>query len=198
MKDTLLLVTHNQHKAHEIDLLFKTAGLSHKKLITLASIGDHEAIPETGLTLSENALQKAREGARRHQKNCFADDTGLEVEALGGAPGIYTARYAGEHCSPEDNIDKLLRELGDNPNRRAIFKTVIALIYEGREYLFEGEVKGTIATQKSGIKGFGYDPIFIPEGKSITFAEMQEADKNKISHRGRAFQKLITFFEKEK
>ncbi|WP_018358842.1 RdgB/HAM1 family non-canonical purine NTP pyrophosphatase [Porphyromonas levii] len=188
----LLIATHNEHKTQEIrDILF-ASGLSIE-LYSLRDLGDMEEIPETGDTLSENALQKAQTGYDRHGINCFADDTGLEVEALGGAPGVYSARYAGPKCNPKDNIEKLLGELQGITNRKARFRTVIALVLDGEKYYFEGEVKGEITEDLKGKDGFGYDPIFLPEGFNETFAEMSEEEKNSISHRGRATQKLIEF-----
>ena len=188
----LLIATHNEHKTQEIRDILLASGLSIE-LYSLRDLGDMEEIPETGDTLSENALQKAQAGYDRHGINCFADDTGLEVEALGGAPGVYSARYAGPKCNPKDNIEKLLGELQGITNRKARFRTVIALVLDGETYYFEGEVKGEITEDLKGKDGFGYDPIFLPEGFNETFAEMSEEEKNSISHRGRATQKLIEF-----
>lgn len=191
----LLFVTHNQHKAQEISDIFKSSGLP-LEINTLMDLGDYEPIEENGDTLLENALAKAREGHRRHQTNCFADDTGLEVEALDGRPGVYSARYAGMDCSPQNNMDKLLNELQDKTNRKARFRTVIALILDGEEFIFEGEVSGQIVESRRGTDGFGYDPIFLPNGYTQTFAEMSEAEKNRISHRGLAIESLITFLKR--
>ncbi len=155
--------------------------------------GITEDIPEEQDTLEGNALQKARYIYERTGCSCFADDTGLEVEALNAAPGVYSARYAGEAKDMNDNMNKLLRELDGIDNRKARFRTVIALILDGKEYLFEGEVQGEIMHEKSGCKGFGYDPIFRPQGYDITFSEMDLEEKNKISHRGKAVQQLVTF-----
>ena len=191
----LLIATHNDHKTQEIRDILLASGLS-VELCSLRDLGDMEEIPETGDTLAENALQKAKAGYERHGINCFADDTGLEVEALGGAPGVYSARYAGGYCSPKDNIERLLRELKGITNRKARFRTVISLILDGQEYQFDGEVRGEIIEELRGQDGFGYDPIFLPEGSELTFAEMSEEAKNNISHRGRATQKLIQFLKK--
>lgn len=191
----LLFVTHNQHKAQEISDIFKSSGLP-LEINTLMDLGDYEPIEENGDTLLENALEKAREGHRRHQTNCFADDTGLEVEALDGRPGVYSARYAGMDCSPQNNMDKLLNELQDKTNRKARFRTVIALILDREEFIFEGEVSGQIVESRRGTDGFGYDPIFLPNGYTQTFAEMSEAEKNRISHRGLAIESLITFLKR--
>lgn len=188
----LLLATHNDHKTQEIRELLLSSGLT-VDICSLRDLNDFEEIPETGDTLKANALQKARAGYMRHGINCFADDTGLEVEALGGAPGVYSARYAGPQCRPADNIQKLLHELTGITNRRARFRTVIALILDGKEYFFEGEVMGEIIPHLRGSEGFGYDPTFLPEGSELTFAEMSESAKNSISHRGRATQRLIDF-----
>ena len=164
-------------------------------LSTPASHGITEDIPEEQPTLEGNALQKARYIYERTGLSCFADDTGLEVEALNGAPGVYSARYAGPAKCKEANMDKLLQELEQRgaENRKARFRTVIALILDGEEYLFEGEVQGEITHEKSGTKGFGYDAIFRPTNYSTTFAEMDLDEKNTISHRGRAVQQLVNF-----
>jgi XTP/dITP diphosphohydrolase len=159
----------------------------------LSQAGIHEEIPETAQTIEENAVLKARYIFNHYNFDCFADDTGLEVEALNNAPGVYSARYAGEQKSSEDNINKLLAELNGKTNRNARFKTVIALILNGKEYLFEGIINGRIANEKRGEKGFGYDPVFIPNGYEKTFAEMSTSEKNNISHRAIAVQKLAKF-----
>lgn len=187
----LIFATHNQHKTIEaIDI----AG-DKMQIKNLKEIGCLTEIPETADTLTGNALQKARYVHEHYHCNCFADDTGLEVEALDGRPGVYSARFAGEHCSYQDNVDKLLREMAGKNNRKACFKTVIALILDNKEYLFEGRVDGTIIEKQRGNAGFGYDPVFLPDGFDKTFAEMSEDDKNKISHRGRAMQKLMNFLK---
>ena len=188
----LIFATHNQHKTEEA----KEIGGSFIQLKNLKDIGCFEEIPETADTLPGNALQKARFVFERFHVNCFADDTGLEVEALDGRPGVYSARYAGEHCSYQDNVDKLLREMKGKTNRKACFKTVIALILDGKEYLFEGRVDGQIIEDQRGVSGFGYDPVFLPDGFSHTFAEMSEEEKNSISHRGRAMRKMMDFLKK--
>lgn len=190
----LLIATHNEHKTQEIRNILLSSGLSIN-LSSLRDLGDMEEIPETGKTLAENALQKAKAGFERHNINCFSDDTGLEVEALGGAPGVFSARYAGPQCNPKDNIERLLKELKGVENRKARFRTIIALILDGKEYYFEGEVRGEIIEELRGEDGFGYDPIFLPEGSNLTFAEMEERAKNSISHRGRATQKLVEFLK---
>lgn len=150
-------------------------------------------IPENEATLEGNALQKARYIYDRLHESCFADDTGLEVEALGGAPGVRSARYAGEAKDMRENMEKLLCDMKNASNRNARFRTVIALILEGREHLFEGEVKGEILRSRAGGNGFGYDPIFRPSGYDVTFAEMDLEEKNKISHRGKAVRQLANF-----
>ena len=191
----LLLASHNPHKAREIEDLFRAEGLEIN-VSSLLDLGDKEEIEEDGETLRDNALIKAREGFRRHGRPSFADDTGLEVDYLGGAPGVYTARYAGPQCSPDDNIRKMLGALEGVPSekRTAAFKTVIALVLSEEEvYFFEGRVDGRIATERRGAEGFGYDPIFIPEEGERTFAEMEEPEKNAISHRARATRALIDF-----
>ncbi len=160
------------------------------ELVTLKEVGITEDIPETGATLDENASIKARYVYERTGLDCFADDTGLEVEALNGAPGVRSARYATEGHDFAANNRKLLKELEGKSNRRARFRTVISLIRSGVEQQVEGIVTGTIATSEAGKEGFGYDPLFIPDGKSVTFAEMSAEEKNAISHRGRAVQAL--------
>jgi len=188
----LVFATNNQHKLSEVQQMVG----DKFKIISLVEIGCHEDVPETGETLESNALQKARFIAEKYKCNVFADDTGLEVEALNGAPGVYSARYAGPERRAEKNMDKLLDELSDKTNRKARFRTVIALILNNREFVFDGIVNGEIAHQKSGKEGFGYDPLFVPAGFSQTFAEMSASDKNRISHRGRATQKLVDFLVK--
>ena len=161
------------------------------ELVTLREVGITEDIPETGATLDENALIKARYVYERTGLNCFADDTGLEVEALGGAPGVHSARYATDGHDFAANNRKLLRELEGKANRKARFRTVISLIVDGVERQVEGIVEGEITTSESGAEGFGYDPLFMPEGYDRTFAEMSAEEKNAISHRGRAVAKLV-------
>lgn len=185
----IVFATHNAHKVSEVQAVLG----SEYQLVTATEAGITEEIPETQPTIEGNALQKARYVYEHTGLNCFADDTGLEVEALNGAPGVYSARYAGEHVSYADNNVLLLKNLAGCENRKARFRTVIALIVDGKEYLFEGRVEGTIATEPHGEGGFGYDPLFVPEGSQLTFAEMSSETKNKISHRGRAVAKLVAF-----
>lgn len=188
MKD-IIIATHNKHKIDEIQQM-----VSGKiNIISLYQLNENKDIPETGDTLQENARQKARYVYEKYHKDCFADDTGLEVEALDNRPGVYSARYASENCSFDDNINKLLEELKGKTNRKARFRTVICLIEDGQEKYFEGICKGNITTERYGNKGFGYDPVFIPEGFGESFAEMSKEDKNKISHRGIATRKLIDY-----
>jgi XTP/dITP diphosphohydrolase len=188
---TLVLATGNPHKVEEIQEVL--AGRFQIK--GLKDINCPTDLPETSDTLEGNALQKARYVYEHYQLSCFAEDTGLEIEALGGEPGVYTARYAGPQKDPDDNMSLVLQKLRDKTNRRARFRTVVALIIDGREHTFEGIVNGTIAYQKQGSGGFGYDPIFIPEGYEQTFAQLPSSEKNKISHRGRAVRKLIVFLQ---
>ena len=189
---TLVFATNNLHKLEEVrDIL----GGSFR-IASLKEIGCTDDIPETADTLEGNALQKARYVKDKFGYDCFADDTGLEVEALGGAPGVFSARYAGPGHDSEANMRKLLKELEGKMNRQAQFRTGVALILEGREYTFEGIVRGTILTERRGTAGFGYDPVFVPEGYAETFAEMGSEEKNRISHRARAVQKLADFLHK--
>lgn len=185
----LVFATNNQHKLDEIRKI--TNGLT--EIVSLAEINCHDDIPETADTLEGNALQKARYIKEHFGLDCFADDTGLEVEVLHNAPGVFSARYAGPGHDSEANMNKLLQELQDKDNRKARFRTVIALILNGKEYLFEGIINGTIAREKRGGSGFGYDPLFVPDNYSQTFAEMGNDIKNQISHRAQAVKKLITF-----
>lgn len=166
------------------------------KLIGLKEIGCFEEIPETKDTIEGNAVQKATFVWEKYGLDCIADDTGLEVEALNGAPGVYSARYAGEDCIAENNIRKLLKELEDVQNRKARFKTVAALILDGQVHLFEGVINGRILTEKHGVDGFGYDPIFMPDGFEFSFAEMPAEQKNAISHRALAFQAFAEFMNR--
>lgn len=191
----LIFASNNQHKIEEVSAILKPFGFN---VISLADAGIHENIPETAETIEGNASLKANYIFNHYHFDCFADDTGLEVEALNNAPGVYSARYAGEQKNSENNINKLLAELESKANRNARFKTVIALILNGKEYLFEGIINGRIATEKKGEKGFGYDPIFIPNGYEKTFAEMTSAEKNNISHRAIAVQKLADFLKLKK
>ncbi len=164
-------------------------------LLSLYDIDYTEEIAETAATIEGNALLKAKTIAEKFDTNCFSDDSGLLVDALDGAPGVYSARYAGEQKNDRDNIDKLLSELNYVDNRKAHFKTVMALVLNGKEYLFEGIVNGTIAREMRGSNGFGYDPVFMPDGFSKTFAEMSAEEKNSISHRKIALKKLLDFLE---
>lgn len=184
----LVFATNNMNKLSEVQSMLNTT-----KLVTLNDINCFEDIPETAPTIEGNALQKAQYIATHFNKDCFADDTGLEVTALNGEPGIFSARYAGPQKNAEDNMNLLLQKLANQTDLSAQFKTVIALIINGKEYLFEGICKGTIIQEKRGQKGFGYDPIFIPDGYDVTFAEMTMEEKAIISHRGIAIRKLITF-----
>lgn len=183
----IVFATNNEHKLSEAR---RIAG-SAFAIRSLAEIGCHDDIPETADTLEGNAGIKALWVKERYGYDCFADDTGLMVDALGGKPGVMTARFAGEHCSPDDNIDKLLRVLSGESNRNARFCTVIALAIDDRVETFEGTVEGTIAPERRGLDGFGYDPIFIPDEAGVSFAEMGPDAKNEISHRGRAVRKLM-------
>lgn len=197
----IVFATNNQHKLQEIREILG----DQFEILSLADIGCHEDIPETGNTLEANAHQKAEYVFDHYHIDCFADDTGLEVDALGGAPGVHSARYAeGTDHNSKANMAKLLRELGDNDNRKARFRTVISLIQmEGgnpvcsREYQFEGVVEGRIDREKHGSEGFGYDPVFIPEGYDKSFAELGEEIKNQISHRARAVKKLAEWLKTE-
>lgn len=187
----LIIATNNAHKVEEI----KSTLPEGYNVLSLQEVGITEEIPENQDTLEENALQKARYIYEKYGKNCFADDTGLEVAALDNAPGVYSARYAGVGCSSKDNVAKLLREMDGEDNRMAQFRTVIALIIAGEEYLIEGKVVGKILTEQTGEGGFGYDPIFQPLGATQSFAMMDLEAKNAISHRGRAVRKLIALLE---
>lgn len=190
---TLVFATNNKHKLSEIRAILG----DEIDILSLEDINCHADIPETADTLEGNALQKAQYVVDHFGMSCFADDTGLEVDALNGEPGIYSARYAGEEHDSEANMTKLLNNLGQNNNRKAQFRTVIALLeMEGgkiRQHLFEGIVKGEIIRERRGGEGFGYDPIFQPEGYQQTFAEMSGEAKNAISHRGRAVRKLVNY-----
>ena len=190
MKKKLVFATNNAHKLDEISSI-----LGEKvELLSLKDIHCHVDIPETADTLEGNAMLKAEYIYKNYGLDCFADDTGLEVEALNGAPGVYSARYAGgEGHNAEANMQKLLQNMQGVQNRKAQFRTAICLIEKGEEHLFEGIVKGSIIEQKRGASGFGYDPVFMPEGYEETFAEMGNAEKNKISHRARAVEKLCEY-----
>jgi XTP/dITP diphosphohydrolase len=185
----IVFASNNLHKIREINNILGNSF----KLLSLRDIRMEEDIPENEPTLEGNALHKARFIHKATGMNVFADDTGLETEALNGEPGVHSARFAGENKDSEANIDKLLMLLGKKTNRKARFRTVIALIVEGKEYLFEGIVTGEIITERRGRMGFGYDPVFVPEGRNLTFAEMNLDEKNMISHRARAFAALKAF-----
>ena len=185
----LIIASNNQHKVAEIQGILDNSF----NLKTLKEAGIAEEIPETADTIDGNALLKARYVFNKTKTSCFADDTGLEVDSLNGRPGVYSARYAGENATFEMNNKKLLFELKKEANRKATFKTIIALIIEGKEYLFEGKVRGEIINNYRGFQGFGYDPIFKPVGYDKTYAEMGLEEKNKMSHRYLAVKKLIEF-----
>jgi XTP/dITP diphosphohydrolase len=184
----IVFATGNPNKLKEIK-----SAINSFEIIGLKDLGITEEIPETGTNLKENALQKAKYVYDKAGVNCFSDDTGLEIEALGNRPGVYSAMYAGADCNAENNMQKVLKELSGVRNRKAKFKTVIALVLNDKEYFFEGEVMGEILKEKTGSDGFGYDPIFKPEGYKETFAQMSVELKNKISHRGIAVKKLVAF-----
>ncbi|MCQ2319709.1 MAG: non-canonical purine NTP diphosphatase [Bacteroidales bacterium] len=192
MKD-IVFATNNKNKLKEMREIMD--GLYH--VMSLEEIGCHEEIIEDADTIQGNAKIKADFITNRYHIDCFADDTGLEVEALNGAPGVYSARYAGEHCSYQDNVNKMLNALDGVEKRKAVFRTVIALNLEGETYYFEGRCEGQITKEQRGSEGFGYDPIFQPDGFDETFAELGMDVKNSISHRGRATQKLIEFLQKK-
>lgn len=185
----LVFATNNNHKLKEVRQLVP----GEFEILSLRDIDSMDELPETGVRLEDNARQKARYIREKFGMDCFADDTGLEVDALAGRPGVYSARYAGQDATAEENIFKLLNELKDNPRRSARFRTVIALILDNAEYLFEGIIEGEITPVQKGSGGFGYDSVFIPQGYTQTFAEMSPAEKNAISHRAKAIEKLNTF-----
>jgi XTP/dITP diphosphohydrolase len=187
----LVFATNNAHKLEEVAA--KIAG--RIKLLSLNDIGCYDDIPETGATFSENASIKSYYIYQKYNLSCFGDDSGLEIDALGGEPGVYSARYAGEHGNHSANMDKVLEQLKNEANRKARFRTVISLIWDGKEYFFEGAVEGLIRHERCGAAGFGYDPIFQPDGYTITFAEMTLEEKNRISHRAIAVSKLLEFLE---
>ena len=192
--DTLIFATNNAHKVEEVKSILK----GKMNVISLQEAGIDIDIPEPFDTLEENANEKARVIHKLTKTDCFSEDTGLEVEALNGAPGVRSARYAGENRSFDDNIDKLLANLEGVQNREAQFRTVICLILNGEEKVFEGICKGVIIAKRKGSEGFGYDPVFVPKGANKTFAEMSLAEKNVFSHRKIAIEKLISFLKKAK
>ena len=187
----LIFATQNQNKVKELQQLMP----DHINLLSLKDINCDDDIPETAPDLEGNASQKSDYIVKKFKVDCFADDTGLEIEALNNEPGVLSARYAGNQKKSNDNMDLVLANLKNQSNRRARFRTVISLVIGGEEHLFEGEAKGEIIAQKCGVEGFGYDPIFKPKGFDITFAEMSIVEKNKISHRGKAVRQLIQFLE---
>ncbi|MDF2191720.1 RdgB/HAM1 family non-canonical purine NTP pyrophosphatase [Paraflavitalea sp. CAU 1676] len=187
----LIFATNNAHKVEEIQ-----AAIGSKiEVISLKQAGIDIDIPEPHDTLEANATEKSRTILQLTGLNCFSEDTGLEVDALGGEPGVKSARYAGEDKAFDNNIDKLLSKLGNNPDRRARFRTVISLLWEGREYLFEGICEGAIIGERRGNGGFGYDPVFVPAGSTLTFGEMSLEEKGKLSHRKKAADKLVSFLQ---
>jgi XTP/dITP diphosphohydrolase len=188
-ENILIVATNNAHKLAEIQSIMDKRVL----LRTLADIGFEGDIPEDYETLEENATQKALFIFNKYGKSCFADDTGLEIDALQGAPGVYSARFAGNQCNYDDNVNLVLEKLKGCDNRKAKFRTVIALAIQGKVTLFEGTIHGSITHERRGNQGFGYDPIFIPDGHALTFAEMSAQEKNRISHRARALEKFSKF-----
>lgn len=188
----IVFATNNDHKLRELQQMLE----GQYKVLNLKDIGCLEDIPEDSPTIEENSMDKALYVFEKYGKNCFADDTGLEIDALDGRPGVISARYAGEEKDMTKNIAKVLGELSGIENRKAQFKTVISLIIDGQKTQFEGIVRGKIIDELKGDGGFGYDPVFVPEGYDITFAEMKAEDKNKISHRGLAVQKLVDYLNK--
>lgn len=185
----IVFASNNQHKLEEV----RSKLPKRFRVLSMREVIGEVDIPETGTTLQENAAIKARYLHQRTGKDCFADDTGLEIAALSGEPGVYSARYAGEGCTFQDNMDKVLRNLEGVSDRSACFRTVVCLIRNGQEHFFEGRVDGEILQEEHGSEGFGYDPIFRPSGFDLSFAQMTMADKNAISHRGKAIQQLVNF-----
>lgn len=190
----LVFATNNENKIKEINALLTNS----IKLLSLKDIGCYEDIPETANTIEGNAIMKAKYVYEKYGYNCFADDTGLEIKSLNGEPGVFSARYAGEEKNANKNMDKVLQKLAPFSDRAAQFKTVVALVINGEISTFEGIIEGEITSEKHGKDGFGYDPIFKPNGYEITFAEMPLSEKNNISHRGRAVKKLIDFLNSTK
>ena len=185
----LVFATNNLNKLSELQDLLPT----YVKLLSLKDIGCNQELLETRKNLEGNAIQKAEFVFEHYGFNCFADDTGLEIEVLNNQPGVYSARYAGKNCNSEENMLKVLQKLNGESNRKAKFRTVIALIIDGKRNLFEGECAGVITKEKKGEKGFGYDPIFLPNGFEQTFAQITKKEKGRISHRGKATEKLVEF-----
>jgi XTP/dITP diphosphohydrolase len=196
---TLVFATQNKHKIEEINHVLNMKVFQEQtrqwNIIGLAEIGCFEDIPETSDTLEGNALQKAKYVLDNYGHDCFADDTGFEIDFLGGKPGVYSARYAGPQRNFDDNIHKVLEELKDQKNRKSRFRTVIALLLDSKQYFFEGRIEGSVIHEKRGTGGFGYDPVFVPDGYNKTFAEMGLDEKNQISHRALAVKKLIDFLK---
>jgi XTP/dITP diphosphohydrolase len=191
MTQKFLFATNNLHKLREVQEIINNSF----QLLSLKDVSIDEDIPETSDTLEGNARQKVWYIFEKTGMNCFADDTGLFIDVLDGRPGVYSARYAGEGCSFDDNINKVLAEMGDAEDRKASFRCVVSLILDGKEHLFEGRIDGIILKEKQGIGGFGYDPVFVPKGQSQTFSEMPAYLKNGLSHRGRAISKMMRFLE---
>ena len=188
----LCFVTNNKNKLLEVSSILKPI----IKINSLDDIEFYDQIPETGSTLEENSLEKAKYIYDKFGMNCFADDTGLEIDSLDGAPGVYSARYAGLNCNADDNIKLVLNKMKGFSNRKATFRTIITLFLDSEQFFFEGKVDGKISIEPKGDFGFGYDPIFIPNGFNITFGEMSSVDKNKISHRKKAINRLSLFLDK--
>ena len=191
LKMKLVFATNNKNKILEVQQMLP----STIEIISLESIGCFEEIPETANTIEENAIMKANYVTQKYGYDCFADDTGLEVEALNGEPGVFSARYAGEQRNSDDNMNKVLESLSNETNRKAKFKTVIALNLNAKQHLFTGIARGEITLEKTGNQGFGYDPIFKPEGCEVTFAQLSLEEKGIISHRGKATEQLIAFLK---
>ncbi|MDR1543270.1 MAG: non-canonical purine NTP diphosphatase [Prevotellaceae bacterium] len=189
--ENLIFATHNAHKLQEVSAMLE----NQVNLLGLSELGFYEEIPETADTLQENALQKAQFVKEKTGCGCFADDTGLEVDALNGEPGVFSARYAGEPSDSEKNIDKLLKNLANKNNRSAQFRTVIVLLQDSDIQYFEGVIRGKIIKERYGNGGFGYDSVFVPDGYEKTFAELSPEEKNLISHRGQAVKKLVEFLK---
>lgn len=190
-KHVLIFATQNQHKVDEVKSMLP----EWIEVKSLEDIDFHDELPENGTTFEENALDKAYYVYQKLGVDCFAEDSGLVTDALNGAPGVYTARYAGEKASNDENIDKLLKNMSVQTNRSAHFKTVIALVFDGKKWFFEGDVHGEILRGRTGEGGFGYDPVFRPEGYEKSFAQMSQDEKSAISHRGIALQKMLAFFK---
>ena len=185
----LVFATNNKNKLKEIKHII----IDKINILSINDLNHSDDLEETGLTLKDNASQKARFIYKKFNKNCFADDSGLEILSLNNEPGVFSSRYAGSNCSADDNMNKVLKKLENIKNRNAIFKTVICLILDGKEYFFEGSIEGIITNEKIGYNGFGYDPIFRPNNFNLTFAQMSVKEKSKISHRAIAVSKFVKF-----